>query len=51
MNPRGLCQPGNDHCPELWMVKGESPMSELSSLDTSDQTVATPVLKLVKGAK
>ena len=46
-----LCQVGKDHCPEMWMLKGESHMSEVFSLDTSDQTVAKPVLKFVKAAK
>jgi len=46
-----LCKAGKDHCPEMWMLKGESHMSEVFSLDTSDQTVAKPVLKFVKDAK
>ena len=46
-----LCQLGKDHCPELWMLKGESHMSEVFSLDTSDQPVGKPVLKFVKDAK
>ena len=46
-----LCKLGKDHCPEMWMLKGESHMSEVFSLDTSDQTVAKPVLKFVKAAK
>ena len=46
-----LCKVGKDHCPEMWMLKGESHMSEVFSLDTSDQTVAKPVLKFVKDAK
>ncbi|HXD73759.1 MAG TPA: alpha/beta hydrolase [Vicinamibacterales bacterium] len=46
-----LCKEGKDHCPELWMLKGESHMSEVFSLDSSDQTVAKPVLKFVKDAK
>jgi len=46
-----LCKLGKDHCPEMWMLKGESHMSEVFSLDTSDQIVAGPVLKFVKAAK
>jgi hypothetical protein len=46
-----LCKEGKDHCPEMWMLKGESHMSEVFSLDSSDQTVAKPVLKFVKDAK
>ena len=42
---------GRGHCPEMWMLKGESHMSEVFSLDTSDQTVARPVLEFVKKAK
>jgi hypothetical protein len=42
---------GKGHCPEMWMLKGESHMSEVFSLDTSDQTVAKPVLEFVKKAK
>jgi hypothetical protein len=42
---------GKGHCPELWMLKGESHMSEVFSLDTSDQIVARPVLEFVKKAK
>jgi len=46
-----LCKAGKDHCPEMWMLKGESHMSEVFSLDTSDQIVAKPVLSFVKKAK
>ena len=46
-----LCKEGKDHCPEMWMFKGESHMSEVFSLDTSDQNVAKPVLTFVKKAK
>jgi hypothetical protein len=42
---------GKGHCPEMWMLKGESHMSEVFSLDTSDQMVARPVLEFVKKAK
>ena len=39
---------GKGHCPSLWMLKGESHMSEVFSLDTTDQIVAKPVLDFVK---
>jgi hypothetical protein len=42
---------GKGHCPEMWMLKGESHMSEVFSLDTTDQIVARPVLEFVKKAK
>lgn len=42
---------GKGHCPEMWMLKGESHMSEVFSLDTSDQIVAKPVLEFVKKVK
>jgi len=42
---------GKGHCPEMWMLKGESHMSEVFSLDTSDQIVARPVLEFVKKTK
>jgi len=46
-----MCKMGKDHCPEMWMLKGESHMSEVFSLDTSDQVVAKPVLAFVKKVK
>jgi len=46
-----MCKVGKDHCPALWMLKGESHMSEVFSLDTSDQVVAKPVLDFVKKSK
>ena len=42
---------GAGHCPEMWMLKGESHMSEVFSVDTSDQTVSKPVLTFVKKMK
>jgi hypothetical protein len=42
---------GAGHCPEMWMLKGESHMSEVFSVDTSDQTVSRPVLAFVKKLK
>ena len=46
-----LCKVGKDRCPEMWMLKGESHMSEVFSVDTPDKTVSDPVLKFVKKAK
>ena len=46
-----LCKEGPDHCPLLLYFKGESHMSEVFSLDTSDQVVAKPVLDFVKKSK
>jgi len=42
---------GKGHCPEMWMLKGESHMSEVFSIDTPDQTVSKPVLAFVKKLK
>jgi hypothetical protein len=42
---------GRGHCPEMWMLKGESHMSEVFSLDTADQIVSKPVLEFVKNVK
>src|SRR5262252_5249049 len=42
---------GKGHCPEMWMLKGESHMSEVFSVDTADQTVSKPVLTFVKKLK
>jgi len=46
-----LCKVGKDHCPEMWMLKAESHMSEVFSIDTADKTVSEPVLKFVKKVK
>lgn len=42
---------GTGHCPALVMLKGESHMSEVFSLDTGDKIVAGPVLDFIKKAK
>jgi triacylglycerol lipase len=42
---------GKGHCPEMWMLRGESHMSEVFSVDTADQTVSKPVLAFVKKLK
>ncbi len=42
---------GKGHCPEMWMLKGESHMSEVFSVDTADQTVSKPVLAFVRKLK
>ena len=42
---------GNGHCPEMWMLKGESHMSEVFSVDTADQTVSKPALMFVRKVK
>ena len=42
---------GKGRCPEMWMLKGESHMSEVFSIDTPDQTVSKPVLAFVKKIK
>ena len=42
---------GAAHCPEMWMLKGESHMSEVFSIDTPDQTVSKPVLGFVRRVK
>jgi len=47
----GMCAVGKDHCPAMWMLKGESHMSEVFSIDTADKTVSGPVLEFVKKAK
>jgi len=44
-----MCKAGR--CPEMWMLKGESHMSEGFSIDTPDQTVSKPVLAFVKKLK
>jgi hypothetical protein len=42
---------GAGHCPMMVMLKGESHMSEVFSLDTSDKIVAGPVLDFIKRTK
>jgi hypothetical protein len=39
---------GVGHCPTMMWFKGESHMSEVFSLGSSDKTVATPVLAWIK---
>jgi hypothetical protein len=46
-----MCKVGKDHCPDTWMLKGESHMSEVFSVDTADKTTSEPVLKFVKKTK
>ena len=46
-----LCKEGKDHCPEMWMLKGESHMSEVFSVDSSDRTTSDQVLKFVKSLR
>jgi triacylglycerol lipase len=46
-----MCAVGKDHCPEMWMLKGESHMSEVFSVDTADQTVSKAVLQFVRKMK
>jgi len=45
---RALCRVGPEHCPTLLVEKGESHMSEVFSIDTSDQTVSGPVLRFIR---
>jgi hypothetical protein len=42
---------GKGHCPAMWMLKGESHMSEVFSIDTADQIVSGPALEFVKNVK
>ena len=46
-----LCKEGPEHCPTMLFEKGESHMSEVFSVDTSDQTVSKPVLTFVRKLK
>jgi hypothetical protein len=46
-----LCKVGPDHCPTLLLVKGESHMSIVFSIDTPDTTVSGPILAWIKGIK
>jgi hypothetical protein len=46
-----LCKEGKAHCPTMLFEKGESHMSEVFSIDTSDQTVSGPILKWIKSIK
>jgi hypothetical protein len=47
----GLCKEGPDHCPTLLFAKGESHMSEVFSIGTSDKTVSGPILEWMKKVK
>jgi hypothetical protein len=44
-----LCKVG--HCPAMLYMKGESHMSAVFSIDTSDQTVSGPILAWIKSIK
>jgi triacylglycerol lipase len=46
-----LCKDGPDHCPTMLFEKGESHMSEVFSIDTSDKVVSGPILKWIKSIK
>jgi hypothetical protein len=46
-----LCKAGEHHCPMMLYLKGESHMSEVFSIDTSDKTVSGPILTWVKKVK
>ncbi len=47
----GLCKEGPDHCPTMLFAKGESHMSEVFSIGTSDKTVSGPILEWMKKVK
>ena len=42
---------GVGHCPMMVLLKGESHMSEVFSLDTPDKTVSAPILGFIKKVK
>ena len=46
-----LCKEGPDHCPRLLLAKGESHMSIVFSIDTSDTSVSGPILAWIKGIR
>jgi triacylglycerol lipase len=46
-----LCKQGPAHCPTMLFEKGESHMSEVFSIDTSDKTVSGPILAWMKKVK
>ncbi len=46
-----LCKEGPAHCPMLLYFKGESHMSEVFSIGTSDKTVSGPILAWMKKIK
>ncbi len=43
-----LCEVGQSHCPTTFVAKGESHMAEVFSIDSSDMTVSTPVLRFIR---
>lgn len=45
---QALCHVGPTHCPTTLVAMGESHMSEVFSIDTSDQTVSRPVLRFIR---
>jgi hypothetical protein len=42
---------GVGHCPVMLFMKGESHMSEVLSIDTSDVSVSGPILAWLKATK
>ena len=46
-----LCKAGQEHCPTMLYLKGESHMSEVFSIDTPDKTVSGPILAWMKKVK
>jgi hypothetical protein len=46
-----LCKEGPAQCPTMLFEKGESHMSEVFSIDTTDQTVSKPILDWMKKIK
>jgi hypothetical protein len=46
-----MCKEGKDHCPTMLFLKGESHMSEVFSIDTSDKTVSGPILAWMRKVK
>jgi hypothetical protein len=43
-----LCKEGPSHCPTMLLEKGQSHMSEVFGIDTSDTSVSGPILKWMK---
>ena len=46
-----MCKEGQEHCPTMLFLKGESHMSEVFSIDTPDKTVSGPILAWIKKTK
>jgi hypothetical protein len=46
-----LCKLGADHCPAMFLAKGQNHMSELFSIDTADTSVSGPILKWMQSVK